>query len=183
MNSTKSQIINVALKMVSEKGYEWLSFQKIANEVGISKSSVYHYFKKKEDLGIEIVNMIGEEFRKEKEKFLIYKSEKEKIEGYLTEVNRKDHLYNEVLAKLTFDFNGLSLKLQKKIKEISEIEYNFILDVLKKGVEKNEFKIKNNLEETATAIILMTIGIYLYARIFSHKQKNFSKYIIENIIY
>jgi len=181
MNSTKSKIIRVALRMVSEKGYEWLSFQKVADEIGIAKSSIYHYFKKKEDLGIAIMDSVEETFQKKKEKILTYESEKEKLNAYLGKVNTEETLYSEVLAKLTFDFNGLPLKLQNKIREHSLKTHEFVLQILKRGIEKKEFNITKDLEEATMAIILMSIGSYIYGRVFNNIDLDISKYITNSI--
>jgi len=181
MNSTKSKIINVALRMVSENGYEWLSFQKVADEVGIAKSSIYHYFKKKEDLGIAIMELIEEKVQKKKDKILTYESEKDKLNAYLIKTNTEETLYYEVIAKLTFDFNGLPLKLQNKIREHSLKTHEFVLEILKRGIEKKEFNITKNLEEATMGIILMSIGSYIYGRVFNNIDLDISKYITNSI--
>lgn len=182
MNNTEREIIRVALRMVSEKGYEWLSFQKVADEVGIAKSSIYHYFKKKEDLGIAIMEMIEERVQKKKEEILSYESEKEKLAAYLIKANKEETLYYEAMAKLTFDFNGLPLKLQEKIREHSTKNYEFVLEILKRGAEKKEFSIKKDLEEAAMGIILMSIGGYIYGRVFDDENIDISRYITDSII-
>lgn len=181
MNSTKSKIIRVALWMVSEKGYEWLSFQKVADEIGIAKSSIYHYFKKKEDLGIAIMDTVEEKVQKKKEEILTYKSEKEKLNAYLGKANVEETLYYEVIAKLTFDFNGLPLKLQNKIREHSIRSHKFVLEILKRGSEKKEFSITKDLEEATTGIILMSIGSYIYGRVFDDVDLDIGKYITNSI--
>lgn len=181
MNSTKSKIIRVALRMVSEKGYEWLSFQKVADEVGIAKSSIYHYFKKKEDLGVAIMELIKERVQKKQEEILVYKSEKEKLDAFLIKANTEETLYYEAIAKLTFDFNGLPLKLQNKIREHSIKTHKFVFEILKRGTEKKEFNITKDLEETTTGIILMSIGGYIYGRVFDDIDLDIGKYITNSI--
>ena len=182
MNNTKKEIIRVALRMVSEKGYEWFSFQKVADEVGIAKSSIYHYFKKKEDLGVAIMEMIEKRVQKKKEEVSTCKSEKEKLETYLIKINAEEKIYYEVIAKLAFDFNGLPLKLQKKIREHSINNYEFVLEILKRGAENKEFSIKKNLEEATMGILLMSIGSYIYGRVFDDKDLDIGKYITNSII-
>jgi AcrR family transcriptional regulator len=43
-------IAKIAAKIFSEKGYLSASLQDLANEVGITKAGVYHYFRSKEDI-------------------------------------------------------------------------------------------------------------------------------------
>ncbi|MEI6856366.1 TetR/AcrR family transcriptional regulator, partial [Psychrilyobacter sp.] len=168
--------------MVSERGYEWLSFQKVADEVGIAKSSIYHYFKNKEDLGIAIMEMIEKRVQKKREEILTYRSEKKKLDAYLTKANKEEILYAEAIAKLAFDFNGLPLKLQEKIRNHSIKNYELVLKILKKGAEKKEFSIKKDLEDATMGIMLMSIGGYIYGRVFDDKDIDIKKYITDSII-
>lgn len=181
MNSTENEIIKIALKMISEKGYDWLSFQKIANEIGIAKSSVYHYFKTKEDLGIAIIEFIEERIKKKRELILTFESEKEKLNAYLGKNNKEDILYFESLAKFTFNFSGLPLKLQSKIRNHSIKTHAFVLEILKRGTKNKEFNITENLEETARAIVLMSIGSYIYGRVFDNSDLDICKCITDRI--
>ncbi|MBW7453645.1 TetR/AcrR family transcriptional regulator [Paenibacillus sepulcri] len=50
MEGKKQQILEGAMKRFSEKGYRGTSIQDIADALGISKGSLYFYFKSKEDL-------------------------------------------------------------------------------------------------------------------------------------
>ena len=86
-----------------------------------------------------------------------------------------------MIAKLTFDFNGLPLVLQEKIKEHSIKTHKFVFEILKKGTEKKEFNITKDLEETTTGIILMSIGGYIYGRVFDDIDLDIGKYITNSI--
>jgi AcrR family transcriptional regulator len=55
MMDNRSKIIEVATKVISEKGYHGASMQMIADKVGITKSTVFHYFKNKEALLLAIL--------------------------------------------------------------------------------------------------------------------------------
>ncbi len=54
--STKGKIINAAIKLLPELGYEKTSMRKIAEAVGITKPAVYYHFTNKEDLFKAIVD-------------------------------------------------------------------------------------------------------------------------------
>ncbi|OPX90092.1 MAG: HTH-type transcriptional regulator MtrR [Pelotomaculum sp. PtaB.Bin104] len=62
----KSAIINAALKEFTKKGYELASTNEIVEEAGISKGSLFHYFKNKQDLFLFLCsytfNVVQEEF-------------------------------------------------------------------------------------------------------------------------
>jgi len=46
----RAQIIEAAIRLFGENGYEGTSFQAIADAVGKRKQSVFHYFKSKKEL-------------------------------------------------------------------------------------------------------------------------------------
>ena len=48
--STKERIMDVALHMFSERGYEAVSVRDICGEVGIKESTLYYHFKNKKDI-------------------------------------------------------------------------------------------------------------------------------------
>lgn len=47
---TKTNIINAALRLFVTRGYNSVSLIDVANEVGITKGGIYHYFSSKDDL-------------------------------------------------------------------------------------------------------------------------------------
>ncbi len=60
----RSEIAAVAIKLFAEKGFEKTSIQEIANNAGIGKGTVYHYFKTKEKIFNQAANEIFNEFGK-----------------------------------------------------------------------------------------------------------------------
>jgi len=58
---SRQQILMAALKCFGELGYAHTSVNRIANEAGISKGLIYHYFNSKEDLLKGIFYMMLEE--------------------------------------------------------------------------------------------------------------------------
>lgn len=52
----KSQVIQAAAFIFKEKGYGRTTLQDIANEIGITKATLYYYFKNKHDLLFEITD-------------------------------------------------------------------------------------------------------------------------------
>ena len=63
--STKNRIIEVSLKLFSEKGYDAVGVQEIVNSCGITKPTLYYYFGSKLGLLQEIINSYGGEFYKQ----------------------------------------------------------------------------------------------------------------------
>lgn len=59
VRQTRARIVNVALTLFAEKGYEATSLQDIANEMGLTKPAVYYHYRGKQ----EILNDLAEPVR------------------------------------------------------------------------------------------------------------------------
>ncbi len=55
ISQTAKKILQKAQVLLQERGYQFLSFQDLADAVGIRKASVHHHFKTKEDLARSMV--------------------------------------------------------------------------------------------------------------------------------
>lgn len=51
--SARQRILDAALELMTEYGYNGMSLQNVADRVGLHKSTIFHYFKGKEELGQE----------------------------------------------------------------------------------------------------------------------------------
>lgn len=63
---TRESIMNTALKMFSEKGYAAVSMRDISGAVGIRASTIYYYFKSKQDIFdalIKTVDSVSEQLK------------------------------------------------------------------------------------------------------------------------
>lgn len=60
--TTKDQILDVASRLISVKGYHSTSLDDVLRESGVGKGNFYHYFKSKEELGYAILDGIVEGF-------------------------------------------------------------------------------------------------------------------------
>ena len=69
--STRDKIMDVALHMFSERGYEAVSIRDICGEVGIKESTLYYHFKNKND----ILDSLIEKFREHIDSLLVHVDE------------------------------------------------------------------------------------------------------------
>jgi len=56
MSETKDRILNVGIDLLSKKGYNNVGLNEILTLANVPKGSFYHYFKSKEDFGIQVIN-------------------------------------------------------------------------------------------------------------------------------
>lgn len=57
---TREAILNVALRLFHDQGYDKTSLREIADEVGVTKAALYYHFAAKEELLLSLVRPAGE---------------------------------------------------------------------------------------------------------------------------
>ena len=56
MKNTKEDILNVSLGLFLQKGFNEVTMREIVEKTGMSKGAIYHYFKSKEQLFLEVID-------------------------------------------------------------------------------------------------------------------------------
>lgn len=148
---TKDRILNQAQQLFAEKGIRAITMDDLANYLGISKKTIYVHFKDKNEL---IINCI-------KAKMVTKKVTDDEIindapnclvalikfvENNIAAVNSQNPSYYQDLEKY---YPGI---WDSKIQEFTTYQFNRILDLLNKGVEKNVFRKNIDAEVVATNI-------------------------------
>lgn len=113
----KNLILNLALKQFNEKGYVGTSINDIAKESNISKSTMFHYFKNKEDLFNQV-------FLKSKNIF---------IKNNFTSI--LDISTDDFIEALEFQYNH-----QEEMKFFNQFEYSPYISEESRNIVKEIYK-------------------------------------------
>ncbi len=109
--TTKEKIMDVALHMFSERGYEAVSIRDICGEVGIKESTLYYHFKNKMD----ILDLLIAKFKEHIEGLLIHIDEMPQMPFGKTKkknAGSKDILDSYMMDSYLFDpFCNLMIRL------------------------------------------------------------------------
>lgn len=110
MNDKKRRIIEGAMQLFSQKGFQQISMQEIADHIGIAKGSIYHYYKSKDELLREIFwhyyELISKKMKLIEEDPLLtvrQKFHKQLIVHLSTFIENRDFIL--INLKNSFDFN------------------------------------------------------------------------------
>src|SRR5262245_48000912 len=60
--STAAQILDVAERLVQERGFNGFSYADIASELGVTKAALHYHFASKADLGDALIERYAERF-------------------------------------------------------------------------------------------------------------------------
>jgi AcrR family transcriptional regulator len=148
----KSRIIQAAIKVFSKKGYQGSSIDEIAEEAGMSKSTLYTYFKSKLDI-LKVISAkqnIAEKFHKT-------------FEGY-DYPEALEEFYNMMIGiqeglKVPFELLTLSLH-NEDLSKIYREGYNEKLDAFQIFLQGQQEKgtIRNDVPANTLAHLLMALS-------------------------
>jgi|SRR5699024_492456 len=161
MNSErKNQIIQTAVKLFREKGYNSVSMRDLAAEMGIKAASLYNHIKSKEEILAEIIMDLAYNFTqhihqvKEKNISVVDKL-KEIIEMYIDITIHKA----DFLACMNKEWRNLGAEKQQEYWELRKQYENDFLALIKEGIKTKELK---NCEEKITAFSILSTLRTLY---------------------
>lgn len=83
INPKEVKIIQSALNVFSTYGFQGASIEQIATESGISKSNLFYYFSNKEELYVEVLSQVLEEWLKPLKEFAVEQEPAEAIGNYI----------------------------------------------------------------------------------------------------
>ena len=66
----RAKIQSAALTLFNREGFENVSVEEIAQTVGCSVGNIYHYFKSKDELAIQVTQMVDEAYTALEEEYL-----------------------------------------------------------------------------------------------------------------
>jgi AcrR family transcriptional regulator len=137
----RESILKIAQEIFSKYGYRKTTLDDIANAVRKGKSSLYYYFKSKEDLFQAVIMKEVELLRKELDKVVNRNTDPvDKLRDYLlTKINTFRNLANFYNA-LENDVTAIGFIDEVKNK-YEQDEIRMIKRILIEGVRKNEFEI------------------------------------------
>lgn len=156
-------IIQAALVLFSRKGYSETTIDDIVASAGMSKGSIYSYFKSKEEIFLAIAK---DRFNKRHDlvkSFEVSMPSKDKIKHYIEWVLhglfKEETLLN---ARFTFEFWTVASRnhnIFEEAKKRYSMFYDDLSSILKEGIERGEFKEELDIESMCYIILSSIDGI------------------------
>ena len=143
--SRKDRIMETALRIFAEKGFQNTTITEISKEAGVSEATVYEYFGTKEDLLFAIPEKITNETLEESSRVIPYiKNVEEKIRAillfYVQLYQTNPHYSALVLLQLMSNKRFRETPAHAAIRKSS----HSLLDCIKAGIEDGTFKKDSN---------------------------------------
>jgi AcrR family transcriptional regulator len=150
----KSQIINAAEGVFTQKGFDEARMDDIAEETGLSKGTLYLYFKSKDDLIIAILDrMFQREFKQFENLNLDEQSAVETI-WKITDLLATDILRMLRVIPIVYQFLALAFRnkyVQAALKQYLNHYLEMLIPIIQRGIDSGEFR---NVDARETAIAM-----------------------------
>jgi len=173
----KDQIMNAAEEVFTRKGFSDARMDDIAEETGLSKGTLYLYYKSKNDLIIAILDRIFQrEFRAFENLDLASMSATDAIWAF-TETTSKDVKMMLRLLPITYEFMGLAFRnkfVQKAFKTYFNRYMDILIPVIQHGINTGEFR-STDVKEVALAmgaIMEGTLLLWVYDKSLVNPEKH-----------
>lgn len=165
----KAQIISAAEDVFTQKGFNEARMDDIADETGLSKGTLYLYFKSKDDLIIAILDRMFQREMKQMEGLDQAGLSAADAIWEMTEAVTNNILGFVRLVPIVYQFLALAFRnkyVQKALKKYINQYIDMITPIIEQGIKSGEFR-KVNAREVAiamSAIIEGTLLLWVYDR-------------------
>lgn len=165
----KAQIISAAEDVFTQKGFNEARMDDIADETGLSKGTLYLYFKSKDDLIIAILDRMFQREMKQMEGLDQAGLSAADAVWKMTEAVTNNILGFVRLVPIVYQFLALAFRnkyVQKALKKYINQYIDMITPIIEQGIKSGEFR-KVNAREVAiamSAIIEGTLLLWVYDR-------------------
>jgi AcrR family transcriptional regulator len=170
----KNEILEGAAKLFQKWGYNKTTVEDIAKACRKAKSSLYYYYKDKEEIFSEVVmreeravlKVINDKMSKEDssaEKMRVY------IETFLQEIEKSSNVYNVVCGELA----GNAPLFRKLSCQIDSMHEGILKKIISTGINDKEFRLPGNTDIASVIhVIINTIGGLLIDKILVDKTES-----------
>jgi TetR/AcrR family transcriptional repressor of nem operon len=166
---TREKILNSAQRLIQTRSFHGFSFQDIADEVGIRKASLYHYFDSKDAVALAVLKRAADWVSAQMEK--VQREEpRDRLEAYL-DMFRVLHGKGERMCpggSFGSVFDAVSSPVQRALHRFSQVHLDWLENIVREGVERGQFAIGDQRpRDVAMQIVASVQGALLMGRLTS----------------
>lgn len=159
---TRAKIVEYSTKLFLEKGYKGVTMSDILKATNLSKGAFYHHFKSKEELFVELMQNLVNDFSEipydTLDKSSLYNFYTDYI-NYLSNQPNKKVVNSFQYTTLLYDAVKFIPDLSNRVKEIKNTEEDNWLKVVKEARENGEIDTPMGDEQIAKMFISSSTGV------------------------
>ena len=166
-NDTRSAILDVAQDMVQRQSISGVSFQELANRIGIKKGSLYYHFESKDDLAVALLERATSEMKESFERGKS-KSPLERLNYFLN-----IYLYHIIPTEklcpggaFAGEWGKLSSSVKAQVNRLIDTQAKGVSEILTEGIQSGVINDHTKtVEELAQWVIACVQGALVTSRI------------------
>ncbi len=153
------RILDLGVRVVSQKGYHHLGLKELLDTAGIPKGSFYYYFDSKEDFGQKVALHYARNFLEDLKLVLLDKSQSpserflalfdERFNAYAKCAYKEGCLMGDLSNELAGQINSMQILIEKEFSAWEEV----ISQCIREGQELGEFNKNFSADELANFIL------------------------------
>lgn len=164
---TRSNILDVAQDLVQRQSISGVSFQELANRIGIKKGSMYYHFATKDDLTIAMLDRAKDDLQASFKRGE-HKTPAEQIKYFIKIYKIYIGPGEKMCPGGTFaaEWDSLSERVQASVNRVMNTQLKGVEKILVAGIENGEFTSHGqSAEELASWLISCLQGAILTGRV------------------
>jgi TetR/AcrR family transcriptional repressor of nem operon len=139
-NNTRAAILEVAQDMVQRKSISGVSFQDLANNIGIKKGSMYYHFASKDELSCAMLKQAGQALQASFAKAM-HRTASKQLDCFLM-------IYSDIIGAgkrmcpggaFAGEWDNISIDVKNNVSELMNIQINGIKAIIEFGLNSDEF--------------------------------------------
>ena len=158
--NTRDKILDISQELIQKRGFNAISFQDIAELVGIKKPSITHHFASKEALGIAVVQRYRKTFSIAMDRLTNDEtvSALNALKFYFTPYQDLGESGDKIClcASLAGELMALSQEMQKEVALFFDDHIKWLEGILKKGRKTGEFSYTEEPKDLVGALLFLT---------------------------
>ena len=164
--NTREKIIDTARRLLQTRAYHGFSFQDIADNVGIKKASLYHHFKSKDEVAIEVLRNYVEVVKKEALN-VADRPAAEKLEKYLAMARTSQGAGERMCPGCSFAavLDAVSPAVQGEVQRFIHFHLDLLEQILSEGRQAGEFHFERSPKAEAEYLFSSIQGAITIARL------------------
>lgn len=166
----RSRIQSTALTLFNREGFENVSVEEIAQAVGCSVGNIYHYFKSKDELAIQVTDMVDRAYNELEEQYAsdLSTSAKEKLLDFVGKaltISAEDEMLYKAFV------HGLRYPEQKVLqKNDKRVYFRVLQELVERCRQEGSIGADYDTDEVVEQLVVLHRGMLFDWRIY---QENF----------
>lgn len=170
--ATRDRIIAAAQELLQTRSFTGFSFDDLAKRVGIRKPSLYHYFKSKDELGVEVLTRVTERLEAVS-RAAGTRSGAEQLQAYLDTMGEVLGAGEKLCpgGSFTASWGVLPNSIRASVKRMGAVHFAWISRALEQGRADGSLKGGDRSIESVARWIFATVqGGLMLARISGERE-------------